>query len=278
MIPQALITEWRSQVPWAEDAQVEQDLIMSRVLLEIFEDEQAAHGLVFRGGTALNKLYFLTPSRYSEDIDLVQVAEGPIGPLINPIQNRLKDLFGQSSFQTRESSVRLLFRYLSETPPVTHLRLKVEVNTREHFSIFPIEKRPFSVESRWISGEIEIPTYHIDELIGTKMQALYQRKKGRDLFDLWAVLDRGLVNPDRVVECFLAYLDSQGLRVSRAEYEANLVGKMADRGFAQDTQPLLAPGTSFDPTDAFGLVMDLLVSKLPGDSWRGTERRSEVFP
>ena len=271
MIPQALITEWRSQVPWAEDAQVEQDLIISGVLLEIFGEEAATKGIVFRGGTALNKLFLQSPSRYSEDIDLVQVEKGPIGPVINPIRNRLKSLFEQSTFKTKENSVQLLFRFSSEIPPVTQLRLKVEVNTREHFSVFPIESRPFSMDSRWMRGRVEIPTYHIDELMGTKMRALYQRKKGRDLFDLWEVLERGLVSPDRVVECFLSYLDSQGLRVSRAEYEANLTGKIGDRGFAEDTQPLLASGSTFDLDGAFSLVMDTLVSRLPGEPWRGIE-------
>jgi hypothetical protein len=133
----------------------------------------------------------------------------------------------------------------------------------------------FTSIRRWSPTTYDSPSsdYRV-EITSSLGRALYQRKKGRDLFDLWAVLDRGLVNPDRVVECFLAYLDSQGLRVSRAEYEANLVGKMADRGFAQDIQPLLAPGSSFDSADAFGLVMGILVSKLPGDPWRGADGES----
>ena len=72
MIPQAHITAWRATAPWADDAQVEQDLVLSRATVEIFTDSELSGSLALRGGTALNKLFIHPPSRYSEDIDLVQ--------------------------------------------------------------------------------------------------------------------------------------------------------------------------------------------------------------
>ena len=57
MIPRAYITEWRSSAPWATDAQVEQDLVLSRALIEIFSDPSLASALALRGGTAFHKLY-----------------------------------------------------------------------------------------------------------------------------------------------------------------------------------------------------------------------------
>ncbi len=47
------ITEWRRFAPWVHDSQVEQDLILSRTLTEIFNVPEAADALAFRGGTAL---------------------------------------------------------------------------------------------------------------------------------------------------------------------------------------------------------------------------------
>ena len=38
MIPEAAITHWRNVAPWPQDAQVEQDLILSRALVEIFRE------------------------------------------------------------------------------------------------------------------------------------------------------------------------------------------------------------------------------------------------
>ena len=45
-------------------------------------------------------------------------------------------------------------------------------------------KHPISVESRWYSGTTDIATAELDEPLATEMQAVYQRRTGRDLFDL----------------------------------------------------------------------------------------------
>lgn len=49
MIPRDYITEWRAQAPWIQDSQVEQDLVMSRALVEIFSDLLLRETLAFRG-------------------------------------------------------------------------------------------------------------------------------------------------------------------------------------------------------------------------------------
>ncbi len=64
MIPRAHITAWRSQAPWPTDAQVEQDLLLTRALIEIFKLSAIAGAVAFRGGTALHKLY-LPSKNYS---------------------------------------------------------------------------------------------------------------------------------------------------------------------------------------------------------------------
>ena len=89
MIPRDYVTEWRAQAPWVQDAQVEQDLVIARALVELFSHAAVAGGLAFRGGTALYKLYLTPPARYSEDIDLVQTAPGPIGPVMDGVRASL---------------------------------------------------------------------------------------------------------------------------------------------------------------------------------------------
>lgn len=69
--------------------------------------------------------------------------------------------------------------------PVSTMRTKVEINTREHFAVLPIEQYPFVVGNPWFSGTAALPVYHLDELLGTKMRALYQRGK-----EPWKELDR----------------------------------------------------------------------------------------
>lgn len=74
MIPAQNIVAWGNVVPWTDPRQVEQDLVISRALVEVFGDDMLRGALRFRGGTALNKLHFPKPLRYSEDIDLVRTS------------------------------------------------------------------------------------------------------------------------------------------------------------------------------------------------------------
>ena len=58
MIPAMNIIAWGNIAPWAEQRQIEQDLIISRAVIELFADDFLKQELRFRGGTALNKLHF----------------------------------------------------------------------------------------------------------------------------------------------------------------------------------------------------------------------------
>ena len=272
MIPQDYITEWKSYAPWPERYQVEQDLIICRALVEMFSHPLVLETLAFRGGTALFRLH-LMPFRYSEDIDLVQVKPGPIGPLIDAIQERLNPWLGTPKRNRSEGRVTLIYRNQAEEG--APLKLKIEINTREHFSVVGYEKKAFSVNSRWFSGSASILTYHIDELLGTKVRALYQRKKGRDLFDLWKAFDVTDAKPDRVIDCFLRYMEHEGRRVSQAEFEENLLSKLRDPRFLDDIAPLLALDCYCDPKEAADFVLNRLASLIPGEPWEGKETRTK---
>lgn len=81
MIPRAALTAWSASVGWATDEQVEQDLLLSRLIIEIATDPYLGEELVFRGGTCLHKLYADKPYRYSEDLDYVRRTGGGIRDL-----------------------------------------------------------------------------------------------------------------------------------------------------------------------------------------------------
>ena len=69
---------------------------------------------------------------------------------------------------------------------------------------------PFEMENSWFSGKCEITTYCLNELLGTKLRALYQRKKGRDLFDLYVALSEASVNIDEILRCYRRYMSFVG--------------------------------------------------------------------
>ena len=169
MIPRDYLTEWRDKAPWVDDAQVEQDLVISRALIDIFSNEILHDALAFRGGTALFKLH-LPAARYSEDIDLVQVKAEPTGPIMELIREVLDPWLGRARYKQTEGRVTFIYKF--EPEDSQPLRLKVEINTREHFAVEGFKKDLFEMNSRWYSGSCSILSYELNELLGTKLRAL----------------------------------------------------------------------------------------------------------
>ena len=118
MIPESSIIQWREVAPWPNDAQVEQDLIISRVLVEIFNHEFLKDKVVFRGGTALHKLYIHNQSRYSEDIDLVLVNRQKYGPIIDSLKELITPWLGKPNVETKPERVTLRFKFQTELLPI----------------------------------------------------------------------------------------------------------------------------------------------------------------
>lgn len=263
MIPHDYITEWRARAPWPDNAQVEQDLVICRALVNIFSHPVLSNSLAFRGGTALYKLYLTPAARYSEDIDLVQARAEPAGPVMDALRAVLDPWLGAAKWKQTEGRVTFNYRFASEDPIPVALRLKVEVNTREHFAEHGFRRVPFEVASRWFNGACDITTYDLDELLGTKLRALYQRRKGRDLFDIATALSRGIADPARIVAAFRRYMDEGGHHVMRAELEENLAAKLEDKRFLSDIPPLLAAGQTWDAASAAALVVGRLCPLLP---------------
>jgi len=205
MIPDTFIQQWQTQAPWQSLSMVEHDLIISRSLLDLFKHKTLQQTLVFRGGTALNKLYINPPARYSEDIDLVQIRPGPIGPIINAIRDSLNPWLGEPKRKLTERSAKLIYRYITlEQEPA---KLKIEINTTEHFHVRELKSVNFEVFSEWCTGEANIVTYDFEELMATKIKALYQRRKGRDLFDVWYALKQNLIDVSSTIPIFRKYCE-----------------------------------------------------------------------
>jgi predicted nucleotidyltransferase component of viral defense system len=263
VIPQAYITEWSNQVPWQTNEQVEQDLVICRALVEIFSDPFLSERLAFRGGTALHKLYLQPQPRYSEDIDLVQITEEPFGPVIDRLRQVLAFL-GDPVRKQKEHNNTLVFRFESEFPPVQKLRLKVETNCREHFTVLGYQKIPFKVESTWFTGSCEITTYRLEELLGTKLRALYQRRKGRDLFDLQKALTTNeKIDTSNLIKCYLEYIHfSTGAAPSRQQFLDNMEAKMKDSEFSGDITALIRVEESYDLSKAYLLVKNKIIDQL----------------
>jgi len=217
MIPEMYIEQWKENAPWVTLSMIEQDMVISRALVALYNEPKISNALAFRGGTALNKLFIQPAARYSEDLDFVQIASEPIGGTIDAIRNVMDEWMGDPKRKLTERSAKLIYRY--KAIDNTTAKLKIEINTTEHFQIESLQKYPFSISSEWFGGEASIVSYTLDELMGTKLRALYQRRKGRDLFDLWFVLDKGMIDVDKVISVFEAHCVKYKDPITRAMFE-----------------------------------------------------------
>jgi predicted nucleotidyltransferase component of viral defense system len=256
-------------VPWPSDAQVEQDLVICRALVEIFNHDFLKDKVAFRGGTALHKLYITEKSRYSEDIDLVLIKDEKYAPIIEALREIIAPWLGKPNVDQSSGTLTFRFSFQSEIAPTRELKLKVEINTKEQFNVLGIIQKDFSVESPWFSGSTKLNTFHINELLGTKLRALYQRIKGRDLFDMDIAYNNISVDAGEVVKCFEEYINNEGSSISRAQYEENIHNKKRSKKFLNDISPLLRPGQNYDMENGFELLEDKFISLLKGAPWKG---------
>jgi predicted nucleotidyltransferase component of viral defense system len=259
VIPRRYIEEWKAFAPWPNDAQVEQDLIIERALVEMFSDEIIRNSLAFRGGTALHKIFMKPQVRYSEDIDLVQISAGPINPVLIRIREKLKFLGLKRSVKQNGNNNTIVYRFDSEIPPVISLRLKIEINCREHFNVLGVNEVPFHVENSWFNGTCNIISYELEELLGTKLRALYQRRKGRDLFDLyWAIINNNL-DFEKLIHCYNEYMEFVVKQLpTKKMFLLNMDEKIIDPEFTGDIFGLLRPGVQYDNKKAYEVVKSII--------------------
>jgi len=259
MIAQPYLEEWRAKANWRTNEQVEQDLIISRAIVEIFSDDLLRNTMVFRGGTALHKLYLYPQPRYSEDIDLVQINAEPIKGTMDRIREVLSFL-GEPKIKQKAHNNTLIFRVESEIPPIIPIRLKVEINTREHLNILGLKEIPFEVDSTWFSEKCNVTCYTTEELLSTKLKALYGRKKGRDLFDLFWALTHLDIDTEKLLHCCKIHYEHAELKPPTIkQFLLNMEEKLADSEFTNDIFTVLKPNIEYDNLTAYELVRRKLI-------------------
>ena len=263
MIPKRYIDEWKEHAPWPIDAQVEQDLVIARALVELFSDDMLKKSLAFRGGTALHKLYLMPQIRYSEDIDLVQINSEAINPILKQIRKQLSFLGTKRTVKQHIHNNTIIYRFETEDLSVPTMRLKIEINTREHFNVLGLKEIPYKVENSWFSGECMLTGYELEELLGTKLRALYQRRKGRDLFDLYWALKNQSVDISKLIQCYKTYIKySVDKPPTQKQFLINMEEKMTDREFLEDIHIVLKPGVEYNIDEAWEMIRKEIIEKL----------------
>ncbi|MFP5466616.1 MAG: nucleotidyl transferase AbiEii/AbiGii toxin family protein [Gammaproteobacteria bacterium] len=247
---------------------VEQDFLICQAVAAIFEDKFLKSQVAMRGGTVLHKAHLAPASRYSEDIDLVLVGERPAGHIKKALTRVLKPLLGapaESIFTdirltvrnlvAKSTIIRSTYTYDPASNDAALAHLKVEVNTNERKSLFPLV--PVQVQVPEAGGgvrNIEVVSYDLDEMLGTKLRALLQREHGRDLYDIvraWEVAQIpgsiSKVDPARVGQAFHFYMEQEGSALDAEKIKAELARRMMSQKFLNDMNGYLAAGTTYSP-------------------------------
>ena len=147
-----------------------------------------------------------TPLRYSEDLDYVRSTRGGIKPYTQALAKIAERVGLTVSGRQRSGQMVHVCFDAQPTEGIGRIRIKIEMNIAETEPHHPRIALPRKVETSWWSGEADIPTFQPSELLATKLRALYQRSKGRDLFDL--CLPAGY-DPDTAADLVMRELGSR---------------------------------------------------------------------
>jgi predicted nucleotidyltransferase component of viral defense system len=228
MIPYNDITAWGVSHPWPTREQIEQDLLLSKALCDIYANKILADELIFRGGTALHKVILPQPYRYSEDLDFVRSSAGAIGDIMKELTK-----LGKESGYTVKTRMgifpKVFWHGIAQTGFA--LKIKIELNTYERSPALPLAKIIHTTRSNWFTGEAAVRVFQNEEIAATKLRALYQRAKGRDLFDLWVLTNEIGIDEDLVCQAFSEYRP-EGYTSKKAI--ENLERKLDDVNFRDD--------------------------------------------
>lgn len=267
-------------VLWPELHQIEQDLLLSLAMHAIFSDQFLRTQVAMRGGTVLHKVHLAPAARYSEDIDLVVFGDRPEEHVRKALMRVLRPILGREQSwawthlklavrnATQKSRIlRCIYKVPSVVEPGRTLTIEVETNVTERAPHLDLMYPSFGFTFRDQTLSTPLVSFHLNEMLATKMRALFQRRKGRDLFDLQAAISRGnpgVLSIDAVIAAFQHYMRAERTRVPRSEFIEHLRACLRDRtGFCTDLKGLLRTGEDWDAHAAGTLIEQQVLARLP---------------
>lgn len=157
---------------------IEKDLVLTLVLREIY-NSQFKNTLVFKGGTALHKLYL--HKRLSVDLDFTALGEFDIDVfrnilLIKEINSEIRKI------RAFENSVSIDLKYISLLNYPDSIKIDISLREKPLLGL-----KEVAVHSPYFP-DFPVLTFQIEEIASEKMRALIQRKRPRDYFDMWLLL------------------------------------------------------------------------------------------
>ncbi len=178
------------------DPQIEKDYILSWILKGISQHKELSGLLVFKGGTALKKIYF-EGYRFSEDLDFT---------IENPeiTNEQIFQWFGEVfDYIKEEANIPLeiiddnehedggINFYIGYVGPLggqgNNKKVKVDISKTELLVFEPVKNTSFKEYSDL--EPFELNCYSLEEVLVEKMRSIMQRMQARDYYDIWYLLE-----------------------------------------------------------------------------------------
>lgn len=204
---------------------IEKDYVLGWVLFGL----SPSADLVFKGGTALAKVYFPETWRLSEDLDFVTTSGALDGvpAMIEEALGRAASASGLelviASRHANPGYVQLKVRY---SGPLGRNWLKIDVTPEA--PIAQVQALPLSrIYSDY--PEFRVQAESLEEILAEKLRALIERKKVRDYYDVWRMIQLDL-NRTQARALFEAKLAAKRItdRGAAAIFPADLAAVLAD--------------------------------------------------
>jgi predicted nucleotidyltransferase component of viral defense system len=195
----------------------EKNYVNSWILWAIYTSSYGDN-LLFKGGTALSKLYFPETWRYSEDLDFGVKGE------YHGTKSELRDVLEDA---TRASGIDFevtKHRELQEEPYPTHyVDIDIQYNAvlghknTTSLDVMIDEYVAFASVSHRHSyedvPEFEVIAYSLEEIFAEKLRALYQRSQARNYYDLYRMITEADIDDPVVLPAFSRKCEHDGLDI-----------------------------------------------------------------
>lgn len=184
----------------------EKNYVNSWILWAIYTSSYG-NNLLFKGGTALSKLYFPETWRYSEDIDFG--VEGEYRGSEEELQDALEDAARASGIDFKMTKHRELQK---EEYPTHYVDIDIQYDAvlghknTTSLDVMIDEYVAFASVDHHHSYE-DVPrfgltAYSREEIFAEKLRALYQRSQARDYYDLYRLITEADIDDSVVLPAF----------------------------------------------------------------------------
>ncbi len=206
MIPRHEIDAAARQRPGWDTQQVEQDIVLTRLMAEVADDKYLAGALVLKGGTCLHKLWLPEPWRYSKDLDYARTEDTPMGAIFDALRAAGQRV-GLDPDRTRVNSGRLVSHVTYRATYADGATMKITVDIPTSPSAVPAltQTRVLALPGGSHVTSVEIVSVTPAEMIASKAAAVFGRRQPRDAYDVWAAATAGLTTAQQAAARFQHY-------------------------------------------------------------------------